>query len=279
LYRRLELSEAARPFCISTLLQYIEIENEKNTTPALFNRLYPTGVWADSVRCECRRRIDSLKNRLGKTTQSIERYKLLAAIGDGYYMTGIGENSADNNLEMLRIALRLRDDSLIAVSYNKAGDYFLIEKFEFNTAIDYFFKGIPYAEKAKDKRWICSIYLDLALAYYWAMNPLEQIKQLKKAEAHFPGIAHPYHDNLFNAAFKADLRQPLLRQERVGNAPMFYDLPIVAYHVPIKMCSDSLAVKAKQCGTEGLCSTAVRGMVPLNFFADSRYGPPLASIW
>jgi tetratricopeptide (TPR) repeat protein len=141
-------------------------------------------------------RIDSLKNLLGQTTQPIERYKLLAAIGDGYYMTGIGENSADNNLEMLRIALRLKDDSLIGVSYNKAGDFFLVERFDFNTAIDYFFKGIPYAEKSKDKRSICSIYLDLALAYYWAQNAPEQIKQLKKAESNFPATDHPYHDNL-----------------------------------------------------------------------------------
>ena len=136
------------------------------------------------------KRIDSLKRLLSQTTQPTERYKLLSAISNRYYMTGIGENSADNNLEMLRIALHLKDDSLTAVSYNKAGDYFLFEKSDFNTSIDYLFRGIPYAEKSKNKRTISSLYLDLSLAYYWALNPHEEFKYLKKAEANFPDTSH-----------------------------------------------------------------------------------------
>ena len=137
------------------------------------------------------KRVDSLKSVLTATTQPLERYKLLAAVGKTYYMTGNGDNSASNNLEMLRIALRLKDDSLIAVSYDYAGVYFVIERSDYNTAIDYMLKGIPYAEKSGNKRTICSIFSDLSLAYFAALNPKEEFKTLKEAEANLPDISQP----------------------------------------------------------------------------------------
>ena len=125
-------------------------------------------------------RVDSLKKLLSTSTDPIGRYNLLTEIGNGYYTNGIGENTVDNNLEMLRISLQQKNDSLIAVSYNKAGDYYLFEKADFNTAMDYLFKGIPYAERANDKRWLSSLYIDIAIANQLSGNFSEELKFLKK---------------------------------------------------------------------------------------------------
>lgn len=95
------------------------------------------------------KRIDSLKMLLSKTTKPMDRYHLLLAIDNGYYTYGVGENKADYLLEMLRIALQQKNDSLITKSYNFAGDYYLFENEDYNTALDYLFKAIPYAEKIK----------------------------------------------------------------------------------------------------------------------------------
>jgi len=141
-------------------------------------------------------RVDSLKNLLSKSTEPISRYNLLTEIANGYYTNGVGENTVDNNLEMLRIAMQQKNDSLIAVSYNKAGDYYLFEKADFNTALDYLFKGIPYAERANSKRWLSSLYIDIAIANQLSGNFSEQLKFLKKAESNSPDTSHPEYNYL-----------------------------------------------------------------------------------
>src|SRR5205809_6410601 len=88
---------------------------------------------------------DSLKAVLSATTDPKEKYKLLDQINSAYYRTGRGDNPIENSLEMLRIALQLKNDSLIAKSYNVVGDYYTFNKGDNNTALEYFFKGIPYA--------------------------------------------------------------------------------------------------------------------------------------
>ena len=142
-------------------------------------------------------RVDSLKQVLSKTIDPMARYKLLTEIANGYYTNGVGENNVANNLELLRIALQQKDDSLIAVSYNRAGDYYLFEKADFNTGMDYLFKGIPYAERANNKRWLSSLYIDIALANQLAANFQKQLEFLKKAEANLPDSTNPEYNYMF----------------------------------------------------------------------------------
>ena len=139
-------------------------------------------------------KIDSLKALLSKATEPMERFKLLEAINEGYYSYGTGENNVANHLEMLRIALQQKDDSLIAISYNKVGDYYLFEVGDYNTAVDYFFKGIPYAERAGNKRWLSSLYIDIAVSYSLFPNPQEQLNYLRKAELSLPAPSHPEYE-------------------------------------------------------------------------------------
>ncbi|MEJ0106082.1 MAG: hypothetical protein WDO19_27565 [Bacteroidota bacterium] len=64
---------------------------------------------------------DSLKAVLSTTTDLKEKYRLLDQINSVYYKVGIGDNPVENSLEMVRIALQLKDDNLIAKSYNVMG--------------------------------------------------------------------------------------------------------------------------------------------------------------
>src|ERR1700722_3405398 len=140
------------------------------------------------------KRMDSLKMLLSKPDKPMDRYNLLLEIGNGYYSYGIGENNAHYILEMLRIALQQKSDSLVAKSYNFAGDYYLFEMEDYNTALDYLFKAIPYAEKINDKRSISSLYSDISLAYALLENQPQQLRFIQKAEANLQDTTNPEYD-------------------------------------------------------------------------------------
>jgi len=137
------------------------------------------------------RQADSLKAVLSTTTDLKKKYRLLDQINSAYYKVGTGDNPVENSLEMVRIALQLEDDSLIAKSYNVIGDYYVFNKGDHNTALEYFFKGIPYAEKTTNGRTLSSLYLDISIAYQLLLNYGEQLKFLQKARAGLPDTTHP----------------------------------------------------------------------------------------
>jgi len=143
-----------------------------------------------------RKRIDSLKILLSKATKPMDRYNLLFEINIEYFTYGIDENNADHKLEMLRIALQQKNDSMIAKSYNIIGDYYLVAVEDYNTALDYFFKAIPYAEKINYKTSLSSLYSDISGAYAFLQNPAEQLRFLQKAEANLPDTTNPEYDFL-----------------------------------------------------------------------------------
>jgi tetratricopeptide (TPR) repeat protein len=140
------------------------------------------------------KRVDSLKMLLSKTSKPMDRYNLLLEIYSGYYTYGIGENNADYLLEMLRIALQQKSDSLIAKSYNFAGDYYLFEMEDYNTALDYLFKAIPYAEKINYKRSLSSLYIDISVAFALLENQPQQLRFIQKAESNLPDTTNPDYD-------------------------------------------------------------------------------------
>lgn len=113
--------------------------------------------------------VDSIKEVLSHTSKPIDRFVLLNKIID--YNDGTQGNFQDTaiSLQMHRIAQQLKNDSLLAISTNVVGNYFR-GKSDLPTALDYFFKAIPLAEKAKDKRRISSLYFDIAECYYNLQN-------------------------------------------------------------------------------------------------------------
>src|SRR5688500_14143101 len=136
---------------------------------------------------------DSIKTVLAKTTEPIERFNLLNKLVDDIFTNGSGNIDYSSSIEMVRIAQQLNNDSLLAISYNTVGNYFLINNGDFSNALEYFFKGVPLAENAKDKRRLSSLYIDIAVTYYKLNNPEEQIKYLRKAMANLPAKTSPLY--------------------------------------------------------------------------------------
>ena len=136
---------------------------------------------------------DSIKSVLGYTTNPVERFDLLNKIVDDIFTKGSENIDYSSCVEMVRIARQLKNDSLLAIAYNTVGNYFLINNGDYGNALEYFFKGIPMAENANDKRRLSSLYIDIAVVYFRLNNPDEQIKYLKKAMDNLPAVTSPLY--------------------------------------------------------------------------------------
>ncbi len=130
---------------------------------------------------------DSLKNVLAATTNPIERFDLYSKIGEEYFSSGNNNLDSASCLRMLQIAQQLNNDSLLAISYNFVGNLFLFNTGDYSKALEFFFKGIPLAQKTNDKRRLSSLYIDISIVYENLGNPAEQIKYIRKAELALPG--------------------------------------------------------------------------------------------
>ncbi len=129
---------------------------------------------------------DSLKNILAATTNPIERFDLYSKIGEEYFSSGNNNLDSASCLKMLQIAQQLNNDSLLAISYNFVGNLFLFNTGDYSKSLEFFFKGIPLAQKTNDKRRLSSLYIDISIVYENLGNPDEQIKYIRKAEAALP---------------------------------------------------------------------------------------------
>jgi tetratricopeptide (TPR) repeat protein len=136
---------------------------------------------------------DSIKTLLANTIHPTERFDLLNKIVDDIFTNGSGNIDYSSCIQMVKIAQELNNDSLLAIAYNTVGNYFLINNGDFSNALAYFFKGIPLAESANDKRRLSSLYIDIAVTYYKLNNFEEQIKYLRKATANLPSKTSPLY--------------------------------------------------------------------------------------
>src|SRR6185503_12799225 len=107
------------------------------------------------------KKADSLRTALENATRPAERFNILNNLL--LEVVGWKGNSIDSAhcIELVQIAQQLNNDSLLAISYNWLGSYFYFNKGDNATGLEYFFKAVPLAEKAKDKRRISSLYFDI----------------------------------------------------------------------------------------------------------------------
>jgi tetratricopeptide (TPR) repeat protein len=130
--------------------------------------------------------IDSLKSALQNTRQPKEQFTLLNKLAEDYYTTGKGNVDSSLCIRMLQIAEQLNSDSLLAIAYNLVGGYFVSGSGDYSRALEVYFKAVPLAEAAGDKRRISSLYIDIAVIYFKLNNPAQQIKYLRKAWENMP---------------------------------------------------------------------------------------------
>ena len=105
-------------------------------------------------------------------------------------------NNVDSSLciQLLSIAQHLKSDSLLAISYNWIGAYFAFSKGDNISGLEYFFKGIPLAEKAKDKRRISSLYFDISLVYSGFKNYQAEYEYTIKGGENLPDQSSPLYN-------------------------------------------------------------------------------------
>ncbi len=138
-------------------------------------------------------RVDSLKLDLASTSKPIERFDILNELI--LELTGYKGDNIDSLycMQLLQIAQELKNDSLLAISYNWVGSYFYLNKGDNSTALEYFFKALPAAKKANDKRRISSLYFDIALVHYDLLNAEAALESTKQGAKNLPEKSHPLY--------------------------------------------------------------------------------------
>jgi len=160
------------------------------------------------------RYVDSLKTVLSATNKPIEQFDLLNKINEAFFEDGDANLDSASIYRMLLIAQRLNNDSLLAISYNTIGNIYFFNTGDYSKALEYFFKGVPLAERINDKRRLSSIYSDISQVFENTGNYHEQIKYIKKAEAALPDKTSSMYDFMLvqvqinYASYYLNLNQP-----------------------------------------------------------------------
>jgi hypothetical protein len=115
------------------------------------------------------------------------------------YLETIDSHSSNNIdsatcIDLLKIAQQLKNDSLLAISYNWIGYYFSGSKGDNSTALEYYFKALPLAEKYNDKRRISSLYFDISTIYYYLKNIDDFFKFNRKGGENLPDKTSSKYD-------------------------------------------------------------------------------------
>jgi signal transduction histidine kinase len=135
---------------------------------------------------------DSLKNLLANTSSPISRFDLINKILESQINNG---ENIDTSLciALVQLAHDLNNDSLLAIGYNMAGSY-TARKGDYPTSLEYVFKAIPLAEKAKDSRRISSLYFDISLVYIILNNLKEAYYYNLKGKENLPDKSNKLYD-------------------------------------------------------------------------------------
>jgi tetratricopeptide (TPR) repeat protein len=105
-----------------------------------------------------------------------------------------GNIDSSSTIQLLQIAQQQKNDSMLAIAYNWIGSYFSSTKGDNISALEYYFKGIPVAEKTKDKRRLSSLYFDIAIAYYALQNFEEGFKYNMRGGENLPDKSSPIYE-------------------------------------------------------------------------------------
>lgn len=157
---------------------------------------------------------DSLKTVLSATNKPIEQFDLLNKINESFFEDGDANLDSASIYRMLLIAQRLNNDSLLAISYNTIGNIYFFNTGDYSKALEYFFKGVPLAERINDKRRLSSLYSDISQVFENMGNYDEQIKYIKKAEVALPDKTSAMYDFMLvqvqinYASYYLNLNQP-----------------------------------------------------------------------
>ena len=130
--------------------------------------------------------VDSLNSVLPHSTMPIDRFDIIVKILENVNAVQGRPIDSISCFQLLQIAQQLKNDSLLAISYNWIGFYFKSVKGDFILTLQYYLKAIPLAERAKDKRRISSLYFDIAQEFFYTEDYEEAYKYNLKGFENLP---------------------------------------------------------------------------------------------
>lgn len=138
--------------------------------------------------------IDSLQTELFHANTPLKRFSISVAIAEKQLVLGGGGIDSGLTIRLLQIAQALKNDSLLSIGYNWVGSYFAFNRGDNITALEYYFKAIPLAEKAHDLRRVSSLYFDIALVYFTLQNKEQALLNIRKGGNSLPDSNFPMYD-------------------------------------------------------------------------------------
>jgi two-component system, NtrC family, sensor kinase len=135
--------------------------------------------------------LESTKQALAKEKDPLKRFTLIETLRLGGAFSSGRVMDSIYCIESLKIAQQLKNDSLLAIAYNALGSFFIFNKGDIAIGLESYYKGIPLAEQAHDKRRLSSLYFDIAAAQLQLKNYEEVIKQTRLGFQNLPAKSEP----------------------------------------------------------------------------------------
>ena len=178
---------------------------------------------------------DSLRIVLPQTQEPMQRFTILNELILSQVQYAGHDVDSGYCTQLIQIAQQLKNDSLLATGYNHLGTYFSFNKGDIATGLEFYFKGIPLAEKAKDRRRISSLYFDIGVAYSILQNFEEAVKNNRIGVKNLPYPSSPLH-NFMLFQYQSNMIQYFIAAHQPDSALHFVRL----LDVTIKKLSGSL---------------------------------------
>lgn len=161
--------------------------------------------------------IDSLQATLVNTSKPIDRFNTIVKISELHFLVDGGKFDSSTAIQLLKIAQQLKNDSLLAISYNWIGSWFGFVKGDNITALEYYFKAIPLAEAVRDKRRISSLYFDIGLVYFSLQNNEEAGRYIRMGGENLPDLSSPMYDYML-VQYQRNMAQYYLSGNQLDSA-------------------------------------------------------------
>jgi tetratricopeptide (TPR) repeat protein len=189
---------------------------------------------------------DRMPEKPASRAELTERFSILVKTGENNFKSGGGNVDSFRCIQLNQIAQTLDNDSLRAIAYNWIGDYFLLNNGDNIAALEYFFKGLPLAEKSGDLRRVSSLYHDISIAYFDLENRAEALKYLQKMGENLPDTAATMY--LFMATqYRASMANYFI-QEKQPDSALHYVQALNELNLKMKsplMESDALSLSGR----------------------------------
>ena len=160
---------------------------------------------------------DTLKLLEIKYPDPLERFTHIIKLSEKNFLINGGAIDSTAVIGLLQIAQQEKNDSLLAISYNWIGSYVAFEQGDNTGALEYYFKAIPLAEKAKDKRRVSSLYFDIALIYFTLQNNEMAVANIKKGGENLPATTSPMY-NYMLVQYQRNMAQYFLLVHKADSA-------------------------------------------------------------